>query len=202
MTRDAAAGHATTRDATPRLVRAVCWRRLDVPGHESARLLRTHDGWRLEGDVALWHDGEAAALRYAVDCDDAWRTRAGTVRGWIGARDVSLAIARDADDRWTLNGAPCDAVAGCVDVDYGFSPSTNLLPIRRLGLAVGDAAPVRTAWVRFPELTLELLEQSYRRLDDATWAFATADGAFHATLDVDAHGVVTRYGDWWVAEDA
>lgn len=186
---------------TPALVRAVCWRRLDVPGHESARLLRAADGWRLEGGVALWHEGQAVALRYHVDCDDAWRTRAGAVSGFVGGRDVALAIARD-DDRWTLDGVPCPAVDGCTDVDYGFSPSTNLLPIRRLGLAVGAQAPVRTAWLRFPELTLEALPQSYRRAAERTWAFESGGGAFRATLDVDAHGLVTRYGDWWVAEDA
>lgn len=188
--------------APPALVRAVCWRRLDVPGHESARLLRAADGWRLEGGVALRHEGEAVALRYTVACDDAWRTRAGTVRGWIGARDVDLAIARDAHDRWTLNGVPCPAVDGCVDLDYGFSPSTNLLPVRRLGLAVGEAAPVRTAWLRFPALTLEVLAQTYARTAERTWAYASAGGAFRATLEVDAHGLVARYGDWWVAEDA
>ncbi|GLC25195.1 putative glycolipid-binding domain-containing protein [Roseisolibacter agri] len=188
--------------ASPTLVRTVCWRRLDVPGHESVRLLRTIDGWRLEGSVALRHDGDAVALRHTVDCDAAWRTRAGTVQGRIGARDVELALARDADDRWTLNGVRCPAVDGCVDVDYGFSPSTNLLPIRRLALAVGEAGPVRTAWLRFPELTLEVLSQTYTRTAERTWAFASGGGAFRATLDVDAHGLVTRYGDRWVAEDA
>lgn len=49
-----------------------------------------------------------------------------------------------------LNGVDCPAVAGCTDIDLGFSPSTNLLPIRRLSLEVGDTgqshsgvAPVR-----------------------------------------------------------
>lgn len=187
---------------TATLVRAVCWRRLDAPGHESARLLRAGDGWRLEGGVALWHAGEAAALRYTVECDAAWRTRAGIVRGWIGPREVDLAIARDAGDRWTLDGAPCPALDGCTDVDYGFSPSTNLLPVRRLGLAVGETAAVRAAWLRFPELTLEVLPQTYRRAAARTWAFESGGGAFRATLEVDAHGLVARYGDWWMAEDA
>lgn len=31
------------------------------------------------------------------------------------------------------------------DLDLNFSPSTNLIPLRRLGLAVGAEAPVRAA---------------------------------------------------------
>ena len=31
----------------------------------------------------------------------------------------------------------CPIVAGSTDIDLNFSPSTNLLPIRRLGLAIG-----------------------------------------------------------------
>jgi hypothetical protein len=43
----------------------------------------------------------------------------------------------------------CGAGEGCLDIDLGFSPSTNLLPIRRLTLAVGEAATVRAAWLPF-----------------------------------------------------
>ncbi len=32
---------------------------------------------------------------------------------------------------WRVNDAAVPAVAGCIDLDLGFSPATNLLPIRR-----------------------------------------------------------------------
>ena len=50
-------------------------------------------------------------------------------------------------DEW---GADSRAVDGCRDIDLNFSPSTNVLPIRRLSLDVGDQAAVRAAWLRFP----------------------------------------------------
>jgi hypothetical protein len=42
------------------------------------------------------------------------------------------------------NGAAVSAVEGCIDIDLKYSPSTNLLPIRRLNLAIGESAEVTT----------------------------------------------------------
>jgi hypothetical protein len=46
-------------------------------------------------------------------------------------------------------------MAGCVNIDLNFSPSTNLLPIRRLDLSVGASAIVRAAWLRFPGMNVQ-----------------------------------------------
>jgi hypothetical protein len=88
-------------------------------------------------------------------------------------------------------------VQGCLDVDLGFSPSTNLLPIRRLKLEIGARADVRAAWVRFPELTLELLEQSYTRLTEHTYLYESAGGEFKRELTVNADGFVVEYPGLW-----
>ena len=85
---------------------------------------------------------------------------------------------------------------GCVDVDLNFSPSTNLLPIRRLGLAVGEEADVRAAWLRFPSFSLELLDQRYRRTGDLAYHYESGGGSFRADLRVDAVGFVTDYAVW------
>ncbi len=82
----------------------------------------------------------------------------------------------------------------------GFTPATNLLPIRRLGLAPGQSAEVRAAWLSFPALTLELLEQVYRRTSEATYAYASDGGRFTAELSVSGDGFVTRYPGLWEAE--
>ena len=51
---------------------------------------------------------------------------------------------------WWQNEVEQPQVAGCIDIDLNFSPSTNLLPIRRCNLAVGEAVAVNAAWLRFP----------------------------------------------------
>lgn len=171
----------------------ILWRRLDLPGVESARLERAEGGWTLAGAAVFTHEARLCRLYYEVRCDAVWRTTGARVAGFVGDDAVDVAIEVDGSGGWTLNGRPCPQVDGCVDVDLNFSPSTNLLPIRRLALAVGQEAEVRAAWLRFPSFTLEPLPQLYRRLSDDTYRYESAGGAFVRDLTVNGDGFVTRY---------
>jgi uncharacterized protein len=177
-------------------VGTVLWQRLDLPGHEAARLERLGSGWRLAGAAVLAHDGRPCRLDYEVLCDDGWRTLSTTVHGWIGERPVEISLAAGEGGLWRRDGAEQVAVAGCLDVDLGFSPATNLLPIRRLDLALGERAPVRAAWLRFPSLIFEPLDQTYHRLAERTWRYESATG-FATTLEVDEAGMVIDYPPAW-----
>jgi uncharacterized protein len=179
---------------------SILWRRLDQPGHESARLLLQHPYWHLIGTAVFAHNQQACRLDYLVVCNAGWQTSSGRVTGWVGDETVEIELSVDAARRWQLNGTECPAVAGCIDLDLNFSPSTNLLPIRRLGLAIGQAAKVQAAWFRFPSFTLEPLEQLYRRIDVATYRYESAGGRFVTELQVNAAGFVTRYPNLWQVE--
>ncbi|MGH9797728.1 MAG: putative glycolipid-binding domain-containing protein, partial [Candidatus Polarisedimenticolia bacterium] len=161
---------------------SILWRRLDRPGHETARLVPEGSGWGLEGAAVFAHHGRPCRLDYRVVCDAAWRTLSGRVTGWVGDREIDVAVAADAEGRWTLDGQDRPRAAGCIDLDLNFSPSTNLLPIRRLGLPAGGEAMVRAAWLRFPGFTLEPLDQRYRRLDASTWRYESGGRRFTADL--------------------
>jgi hypothetical protein len=178
------------------------WRRLDVPGREEARVDRTATGWRLTGELDVEEAGVPARLRYAIDCDSEWRTRSAVVEGEAGGGPIRFALAADGAGRWTRDGTPVPELAGALDVDLGFTPATNTLPIRRLALAVGESAPVRSAWLRVPELRLEPLEQTYTREAEQSFRYrALVDGEpFIARLDTDAFGRVLRYEGLWEAE--
>ena len=178
----------------------ILWQRLDVPGHEAARLDEVAGtGATLAGAASFASQGLACCLRYRILLDREWRTRSAAVDGFLGEREVRVELTVAAG-RWTLDGVAQPAVAGCLDLDLNFSPSTNLLPIRRLALAVGDEAPVRAAWLRFPSFALEPLEQTYRRLDARLYRYSSAGGSFVRDLPVDAAGFVTEYPDYWRAE--
>lgn len=180
----------------------AAWRRIDVPGYDVVRLLRSDEGWRLAG-IASWSEGgDACRLDYVVSVDPGWHTLACIVDGFIGPRSVTIAIARTDGGSWTINGVPAAAVERCDDVDLSFTPATNLLPIRRLALRVGERATVRAAWLRVPELDLQPLEQSYLRSADATYLYETAGGSFRRTLTVDAVGMVREYPGLWTAVSA
>ena len=178
------------------------WRRLDVPGREDARVERTASGWRLTGELDVEEAGVAARLHYVIECDTEWRTRSAAIEGQASGVPVRFALGADGEGNWTRDGAPVPELAGALDVDLGFTPATNTLPIRRLSLAVGESAPVRSAWLRFPELRLETLEQTYTRESEQSFRYrALVDGEpFVARLDTDAYGRVLQYEGLWEAE--
>jgi hypothetical protein len=180
------------------------WRRLDVPGREEARVDRVPEGWRLTGELAVEEAGVGAHFRYVIVCDARWHTRAAIVEGDADGRPVRVSLTADGRGRWVRDGAPLPALEDALDVDLGFTPATNTLPIRRLALAVGEARPVRSAWFRFPELRLEPLEQRYTREREQVYRYeALVDGApFTARLDTDTFGRVLRYEGLWEAEFA
>ena len=179
------------------------WRRLDVPGFEEARIEQTAGGWRLTGQLEADEAGVHAQLTYVIDCERDWRTRVASVDGAASGGPVRFEFTADGHGHWTLNGAPLPLVEGALDIDLGFTPATNLLPIRRLALAVGERADVRTAWLRFPELRVEALEQSYRREAPRVFRYdALVDGQrFQARLDTDEFGRVLLYEGLWEAEE-
>jgi hypothetical protein len=156
--------------------------------------------------MAVFHDaGSPTALHYRVRCDAEWRTTEATIDGWHGARTVELRVRRARAGSWTLNGVPCPAVAGCIDLDLSFTPATNLLPLRRLDLPVGQAAEVRSAWLEWPAAVLTPLVQRYRRRSVTEYDYeADLPGAakFVGVLRVEPPGWVLDYSGLWKAEAA
>lgn len=179
-----------------KFLHSIRWRRLDVAGSDSCTVSRHAPHWYLQG-VAAFGD---SLLEYAVVCDEAWRTLSGRVTGRSGDREAQIEIVADAAGRWTLNGKACPQVDGCIDLDLEFSPATNLLPIRRLKLRVGEEGESRAAWLRLPGFQLEPLRQRYRRTGDETYAYEVTDGSFQTELKVDQFGFVIDYPGLWRRE--
>jgi len=179
---------------------SILWRRHDRPGHEYARLNEHDAHWLIAGAALFEHDGMPCHLDYSVRCDKSWATQHARVQGWVGEREVNVEITADHARVWRLDGEIRPEVAGAVDVDLNFSPSTNLLPIRRLDLAIGQRAEVRAAWLRFPSFRLELLVQAYTRTGERTYVYESGGGSFVAQLEVDEGGWPLSYAGVWTAE--
>ncbi len=179
---------------------SILWRRLDSPGHEFCRLFSQDSHWYLAGTAVFSHSRQPCCLNYLVICNSDWKTLSGRVAGFVGDERVQIELSVDSDHRWRLNGRECPDVSGCVDIDLAFSPSTNMLPIRRLNLDIGQEAKVRAAWLCFPGFTLEPLDQLYRRIDAATYHYENMGGTFTTELQVNEAGFVNLYPDLWQAE--
>jgi uncharacterized protein len=178
-------------------VAGILWRRLDTPGHDACRLEGDDRGWYLDGTAVFMHDGRPARLSYQVACDRAWRTRHGQVRGWVGLQPMEVQIARPDDGTWVINDKVVPGLGQCVDLDLGFTPATNLLSIRRLALAVGQAADVAVTWLDVSAETLVLLPQHYARRTGATYWYESPTSDDTALLEITPAGFVSRYPDLW-----
>lgn len=178
----------------------ILWRRLDTGGHDACRLVQSKDGWRLEGAAAFRHDGVPACLAYKVDCDDAWRTQSGLVQGWIGAHALDFRIARMSDGVWSLNSQVMSGLDGCVDLDLGFTPATNLFQLRRMALEIGQTADVSVAWLDESSGTLDTLHQRYERRTAHEYWYEAPRFNYFALLQVNRTGFVEKYPDLWQAE--
>jgi len=178
---------------------SILWRRLDAAGHDACRLRETDGGWRLEGMAVFAHEGAPACLAYAVRCDREWRTREGEVQGWAGGRHINHRIERTVDDVWKLNGEAARGLEGCVDLDLGFTPATNLLQLRRAALRVGEAADIPVAWLDLPGSALDRLDQHYERRSIELYWYDAPRFRYSGLLQVSAAGFVERYPQLWDA---
>jgi hypothetical protein len=155
----------------------------------------------MSGVAIVTNDKAPHCVEYEVQCDPQWRTVRCRISEHGGSDRTDFDIRHD-EKGWTLNGVEVPSVSFCQDIDFGFSPATNLLAIRRLKLAAGQNAMVRAAWVRFPDFNLEPLEQSYTRIDANTYRYESDNGRFKKDLKVTEDGFVIEYPGLWVAESA
>jgi hypothetical protein len=129
----------------------------------------------------------------------------------------SLVLERDPSGRWTggrsaegseppavAASVPADAVepagipAEVLDVDVQWSPVTNLMPTRRMGVdRAGVSGLFTMAWVSVPSLAVTLDEQRYTLLGDDDGdlcaRFENADGFFTVVIRCDSDGVALEY---------
>lgn len=186
-----------TANSAPQLISSGLWRWLQGAGLERFEFLRAGDEWLLRGTILTLADDAAIEAKYELACDDSFRTTRAqvSVRGPGTERGLQIAVE---NGRWYENGRENPNVKGAIDIDLGWSPSTNTLPIRRLKLEIGQASgDFIAAWVRFPELVLEPLPQEYLRVSDRLYRYSSRGGAFTAELLVDEHGMVVNYQGFW-----
>jgi len=173
------------------------WRLVKGTGLERFELIQDSTGWTLHGTVlALAQRGPAAAI-YTVSCDAEWRTLSAVISLADDSGNHALRIAAS-HGHWRVNGEEAKHLAGCIDIDLGWSPSTNTIAIRRLNLPIAArSTPMTVAWVRFPELTVEPLKQEYERIGAHRYRYTSRGGGFRAAIDVDADALVTEYEGVW-----
>ena len=176
-----------------KLLRTFFWRRLDQPGHDICRLFQITDGWRLAGAAIFLDAGRTHDFRYEVNVDQRWDTRSATVAGHSGGKPIELKFHPVDGKLWQSGTNQVPMTKECIDIDLGFSPATNIVAIRRLGLRVGQEAESPAAWLNYKTMRLTTLPQTYRRIDKARFQYQAPTVNYRGILRVSAIGAVISY---------
>jgi uncharacterized protein len=177
----------------------VIWRRLDTPGHDAALLARSGSGWSLHGTAVFRHQAGPACIQYSVDLDSSWRTRSGNVRGFVADRKLDHSIVRQADG-WYLDGTLIVGLEHLWDLDYGFTPATNLQQLRRLTIARGQTVDLPVAWFDADATTLTELPQRYERRDETKYWYEAPTVPYEGLLELAPNGFAKDYPQLWRME--
>ena len=172
----------------------IVWHCSLLASSEYASLLEQEDDHRLRGIVVLPREGVPCHIDYEVIADRDWRPQVCTVTVTFPREVRRIELTSDPVGRWDLDGSAAPFLDGCGDIDLGWTPATNTVPIRRLGLEIGETASTLAAWVRFPELDVVANTQHYTRLAHDRWRYRSGDYDFELVTD-EATGLVLAYGD-------
>ncbi len=172
-------------------MRDVMWTPLAGPGLEYLHLAAD----RCTSVLIATDAGQPYSFSYHLTWDPRWQVRTVDAR-LLGDERPPLQLRADGAGHWrTAQGDDLPALAGCVDVDFTASPFTNTLPIRRLGLRVGQSARLRVVYILVPALEIRRATQTYTRLDATHYRYES--GTFRADLPVDEDGLVLDYPGLW-----
>jgi GNAT superfamily N-acetyltransferase len=183
----------------PTAAQSIVWSRLDGPGRDACSLRSTARGWLLDGVAEFSLGAQPVRIHYAVRAGSDFETLSASLRGTIGTNAARFEIERNAAG-WWLNGGAVPGLEACVDLDLGFTPATNLLPIRRLALQNGERASASAAWLDVARGSLEMLPQWYERRAETAYWYEAPSVEYAALLEVDASGFALDYPGLWRAE--
>lgn len=171
---------------------------------DAARLVIGDRRLRALGRVIAGPAGDAAAhyASYELALDDAGAVSRLSVFSTTAEEERQVTLSRSGEGIWLVEHNQQGEVArrsqfdGALDVDVRDCVLFNSLPIRRLGLhRESRTVELPVLYVGLPELTVELVKQTYRTIsvtdDGAVIEFASGD--FTAELTVDQHGLVLDY---------
>jgi len=171
-----------------------------VPPFAAWRFVGAVDGFevvylgpgQLRGHASAVEGGRAHAVAYEIGVDEGWITRTVRVTSDTVDGPRSTVLRSDGTGSWTVDGVPAPHLDGLVDVDLEASACTNMLPVHRLTMPLGEVVAAPAVYVQASDLVVRRLDQTYQRLDDHRFDYRS-EGGFRATLTYDDAGLVVDY---------
>ena len=177
--------------------RNIMWVPWSEPGFEHLRLIENNDGISVDGLIIGLAQNLPFRARYQIHCDATWNVREITL-ALINSAGHDVTLRADGKGHWVdESGNSVPSLDGCVDVDISATPFTNTLPIRRLGLSVGQSSELTVAYVAIPKMKWKPVRQRYTCLktnpQGGLYKYEGLFRGFTAELRVDSDGLVVDY---------
>jgi hypothetical protein len=165
-------------------MREITWHGLDEDSVEVCRVDTSGGSVSVRSSI----EGPFGILDYELHAATDWTFQ--SMHLVLGTRTLDMTRRRG---RWDVDGKVHPDLDSALEVDVSATPLSNTLPIRRLGLRVGQSADIITAYVAVPELTVAPDPQRYTRVARSSYLYESRDSPFSATITVDDDGLVVDY---------
>ncbi len=162
---------------------AVGWATWDGDHVEEMSLAWDNEAWTATGQVGREN------VQYVLRISPTWQVRQFLLFRDLDEPDLWLAI--DAKHRWgEVNGTLRPELRTSADVALACTPFAATIPIRRLGLVVGDTADIDVITVDVDTLAVTSVLTRFERIDPTTWRASAVAGGDVREFEVDRFGLV------------
>jgi uncharacterized protein len=180
-------------------MRLVIWRGIEEWLAEAVSVELGGDGLSATG-TQLGADPVPYRLDYRLDASDGFVTRQLELTASVEDGRRTLTLHHDGSGGWSAEAEgdiELPDLSQARDIDIGFSPLTNSMPILRHGLHRQGEHDFVMAWVEVPSLNVIAAKQRYEHLDGgehgATVRFLDGESDFTADLELDREGLLVFY---------
>jgi uncharacterized protein len=183
------------------MAKEIMWQSLESPGFEHVRIDDSHPGWDVYDSMFVReHEGSVRRGGYTLVLDKNFRTL--EIRIMVEQSPGSMTalhLLASGDGTWTdADEQHIPELDGCIDVDIQWSPVTNTLPVRRLGLETDSEEAIPVAYIELPSLRVTRATQRYTRIDNRTVQYTSETRDFVRELTLDDDGFVVLYPDLFI----
>jgi hypothetical protein len=177
----------------------VLWRGIEEWLAEAASIDLGEDGLLAKG-VQLGAHPAPYRLDYRLDASEGFVTRELELTATTDSGQRTLRLSHDGSGSWRADAqteVELPDLSRARDIDIGFSPLTNSMPILRHGLHEQGEDDFVMAWVEVPSLNVIAARQRYEHVrgDDegAAVRFLDRESGFSAELELDREGLLVFY---------
>ena len=171
----------------------VYWQPWDELGLEHLILSETDQGLTANSSILRADKHLPFRARYTITTDADHCVRELDLYCEAAGEKRSINLSSNGAGSWKSTGEDFGELEGCYEIDISATPFTNTLPIQRLRLGLQEACHLKVAYIKLPELEVQIVDQRYTCLAKDCYLYEGLFRNFNATLPLDKHRLVIDY---------